>query len=83
MIEFQILGTPIAKKRPKFGRRGNFVQVYNPTKKDQNATKIELHSEWTSGLLTGPLRSDGRPLWVIHTSSNQTLITWRSRYSIV
>ena len=29
---FQVLGTPVGKGRPKFARRGNFVQAYTPAK---------------------------------------------------
>jgi Holliday junction resolvase RusA-like endonuclease len=32
MINFIIPGTPIAKGRPRFARRGNFVSTYSPQK---------------------------------------------------
>ena len=35
---FQVIGAPVGKGRPKFARRGNFVQAYTPTKtKDYEA----------------------------------------------
>ncbi len=35
MITIQIPGKPIAKKRPKFFRRGNFVGAYNPQESEE------------------------------------------------
>jgi len=32
MIKFSILGIPVAKGRPKFFRRGNFMGTYTPAK---------------------------------------------------
>ena len=32
MIAFEIPGVPVAKGRPKFARRGNFVRAYTPDK---------------------------------------------------
>ena len=31
-VKFTVMGTPVAKGRPKFARRGNFVATYTPTK---------------------------------------------------
>jgi Holliday junction resolvase RusA-like endonuclease len=41
-----ILGDPIAKKRPKFARRGNFVTVYDAQKKETDDIKIQLLAQW-------------------------------------
>ena len=32
MRKFEVMGTPVAKGRPKFARRGNFVSTYKPEK---------------------------------------------------
>lgn len=34
-IEFYIPGKPIAKKRPRFARRGKFVSTYNPQETEE------------------------------------------------
>ena len=36
MYEFLIDGEPLAQKRPKFRRNGNFVMTYDPSRKDKN-----------------------------------------------
>jgi Holliday junction resolvase RusA-like endonuclease len=40
------MGDPIAKKRPKFARRGNFVTVYDTQKKETDDIKIQLLAQW-------------------------------------
>ena len=32
IVKFSVEGVPVGKGRPKFARRGNFVQAYTPTK---------------------------------------------------
>ena len=32
VVKFTVEGVPVGKGRPKFARRGNFVQAYTPTK---------------------------------------------------
>ena len=32
VVKFSVEGVPVGKGRPKFARRGNFVQAYTPTK---------------------------------------------------
>lgn len=34
-LTLEILGKPIAKKRPKFARMGNFVKTYNPQESEE------------------------------------------------
>jgi Holliday junction resolvase RusA-like endonuclease len=41
-----IIGDPIAKKRPKFARRGNFVSVYDTQKKETDDIKIQMLAQW-------------------------------------
>ena len=55
MREFEIPGKPIAKKRAKYTSRGKFVQVYNPSRKDQGGVISVIHSEWRSSPIAGPV----------------------------
>lgn len=40
IIEFTIYGEPVGKGRPRFARRGNFVQTYTPEKTRQYEKKV-------------------------------------------
>jgi Holliday junction resolvase RusA-like endonuclease len=40
MTTFSVEGTPVAKGRPKFARRGNFVSTYSPQKTVQYEAKV-------------------------------------------
>ena len=42
----EIPGKPLAKKRPKFARRGKLVTVYDPGKKEQDEIKTIIRSLW-------------------------------------
>lgn len=55
MIELVLPGKPIPKKRPRFSAMGKFVQVYNPSKKEQEAAEIVLRSLWTLSPIEGPV----------------------------
>ncbi|GHA66061.1 phage protein [Formosimonas limnophila] len=47
---FQVIGAPVGKGRPKFARRGNFVQAYTPTKtKDYEALVQEAATKAMRG----------------------------------
>lgn len=49
-IQFQVPGDPVAKGRPRFARRGNFVSTYTPAKtKDYEARVRELAIEAMEG----------------------------------
>ena len=49
-IQFHVPGTPVAKGRPRFARRGNFVSTYTPAKtKAYEATVRELAIEAMQG----------------------------------
>jgi len=50
-IQFHVPGTPVAKGRPRFARRGNFVSAYTPAKtKAYEATVRELAIEAMQGM---------------------------------
>lgn len=57
-ISFTVPGQPIAKGRPKFARRGNFVTAYNPAK-TVNYEGLVAHSAMVEmigkSLIAGPI----------------------------
>lgn len=46
IYELVIPGEPIAKKRPRFAKRGNFVTVYDSQKKESEVIQVYLRSKW-------------------------------------
>lgn len=48
-IKFIIPGDPVGKGRPRFGRRGNFVQTYTPDKTVNYETLVKLEYERQCG----------------------------------
>ena len=48
-------GVPIAKKRPRFVRRGNYVSTYNPQETEEGRFLLMAKSQ-IPGPLEGPLR---------------------------
>ena len=51
-IQFEVPGTPVAKGRPRFARRGNFVSTYTPTKtKDYESRVRDIAVEVMQGQL--------------------------------
>ena len=60
MITIEIPGKPIPKKRPRFAKRGNFVQTYNDQKKEEGEFKKFLKYQVKLALdpLTCPLVID-------------------------
>jgi Holliday junction resolvase RusA-like endonuclease len=56
-VTFEVLGDPVAKGRPKFCRRGNFVHTYTPTKtrKAENAIGTEALKHRPAQPFPGPL----------------------------
>ena len=42
MRKFEVMGTPVAKGRPKFARRGNFVSTYTPEKTVNYENLVQL-----------------------------------------
>lgn len=52
-IQLIIPGAPIAKKRPRFVRRGNFVGTYNPQETEEGRWLWEVKQQWTGEPLEG------------------------------
>lgn len=46
MIRIEIIGTPLAKKRPRFFRRGKFVGTYNAQETEEGKFMFELHRQY-------------------------------------
>jgi Holliday junction resolvase RusA-like endonuclease len=56
MIAIMIPGTPIAKKRPRFFRRKNFVGAYNPQETEEGKFLLLAKEQFNRAPLEGPLR---------------------------
>lgn len=53
---FTLIGNPIPRKRPRFARRGKFVQTYNPQNKEDDILKVQIKAIMKQRpLLTKPL----------------------------
>ncbi len=55
MIKITIPGKPIAKKRPRFARRGKFVKTYSSQKKEKETTQGIIRGQYVLNPLSGPL----------------------------
>lgn len=51
-----IPGKPIAKKRPRFARRGKFVTTYNDQETEEGRAYLEIRRQWPWPPVTGPVR---------------------------
>ena len=60
MVHFEIEITPVAKGRPRYAKRGNFVQTYTPTKTRKYEDLISEYAAQAMGS-SEPLET---PLWV-------------------
>ena len=49
MVHFEIEITPVAKGRPRYARRGNFVQTYTPTKTREYEDVIRENAKLAMG----------------------------------
>jgi Holliday junction resolvase RusA-like endonuclease len=56
MIAIMVPGTPIAKKRPRFFRRGNFVGTYNPQETEEGRFLLLVKEQFNRAPFDGPLR---------------------------
>ena len=58
-IAFTVPGTPCAKGRPKFARRGNFVQAYTPEKTQnyENMVKLAFMNKYAVLKLEGAIKA--------------------------
>jgi len=54
---FTIYGTPIAKKRPRFSRRGNFVTTYNSQETEEGRWLLSARGEMRNNGLNAPIES--------------------------
>ena len=50
-----ISGKPIAKKRPRFARRGKFVQTYNDQQTEEGKFFLQAKMQWKEKPLSGPI----------------------------
>ena len=57
VLTITITGPPIAKKRPRFARRGKFVQTYNPQETEEGRWLWEAKQHFPHGFEphTGPI----------------------------
>jgi Holliday junction resolvase RusA-like endonuclease len=52
---FIIPGKPVAKKRPRFARRGKFVTTYNDQETEEGRFLWEIKSQWKRPQIEGPV----------------------------
>lgn len=52
---FLIPGKPIAKKRPRFARRGKFVTTYNDQETEEGRVLWEIKQQWKESPIEGPI----------------------------
>jgi Holliday junction resolvase RusA-like endonuclease len=58
MISIDLYGDPVAQKRPRVVRRGNFVNTYDPDSKLKEGYKWQVKSQFREEPLTGPVVMD-------------------------
>lgn len=54
--EIYIPGVPIAKKRPRFARRGKFVMTYNDQETEEGRVLWEIKRQWVDNPITSAIR---------------------------
>jgi len=55
MIEITIPGKPVAKRRPRFARRGKFVTTYNDQETEEGRFLFEVQKQFKNALSDKPL----------------------------
>jgi len=55
-IQINIPGKPVAKKRPRFARRGKFVITYNPQQTEEGRFLFEIQKQWQRNPLEDPIK---------------------------
>jgi len=45
-INLKVYGVPIAKKRPRFARRGKFVTTYNDQETEEGKFLLFIREQW-------------------------------------
>lgn len=58
MISLDLFGDPIAQIRPKFSKRGEFVQIYDPQSKLKEGFRWQIRSQYREDPLTIPIALD-------------------------
>lgn len=72
VVEFTVLGTPIAKGRPRFARRGKWVQAYTPDKTVQYENLVKLSYAQYDGIkLIGAIRAEIHAYFPIPKSASK------------
>ena len=56
MIEIEVKGVPIAKKRPRFARHGKFVVTYNDQQTEEGRFLFEVQKQWQRQPIEGSLK---------------------------
>ena len=56
MIKLEIPGKPIAKKRPRFARRGKFVMTYNDQETEEGRFLWEVKQQYKGKPIEGPVQ---------------------------
>lgn len=56
MITLEVRGNPIAKKRPRFARRGKFVVTYNDQETEEGRFLFEVQKQWSRPPIEGPIK---------------------------
>lgn len=60
MVFLMIPGKPIAKKRPRFARRGNFVKTYNDQETEEGRFLWEVRQQWQDEPMKGAVSIEMR-----------------------
>ena len=70
--EFIVMGTPVAKGRPRFARRGKWVQAYTPDKTVQYENLVKLSYAQYDGIkLIGAIRAEIQAYFPIPKSASK------------
>ena len=56
MFEIVVKGKPIAKKRPRFARRGSFVVTYNDQQTEEGRFLFEVQKQWKRPPIDTPVK---------------------------
>ena len=51
-----IIGKPIAKRRPRFARRGKFTVAYSDQETEEGKTYLEIRRQWSGPPLDCPIK---------------------------
>ena len=57
-MEFKLIipGRPVAKRRPRFARRGKFVMTYNDQETEEGRVLWEVKQQWKTEAIDGPIK---------------------------